>query len=171
MNIEIYPLDKVIFDGNPVYLGMEQFAVESIIGKGQLIGKRYYYFNNEMAIDYSQRGTVEFIEFLGGIEGTLRPVIYDVSAFDVDADELVELLKQKNAGEVMDPEQGHLYSFVNISVGLYRELRPEDVLEMIEFMKADGIPTEGNEDVAADMKRASHWGTIGVGVAGYYQRY
>ena len=88
MNIEIYPLEKVIFDGTPVYLGMEQFAVESIIGKGQLIGKRYYYFNNEMAIDYSQSGTVEFIEFLGGIEGTLRPVIYEVSAFDVEADEL-----------------------------------------------------------------------------------
>lgn len=169
MNIKIYPLDKVIFDGRPVRLGIEQAAVEDAIGKGQLIGKRHYYFNNEMAIDYSKDGTVEFIEFLGGIEGTLRPVIYDVSAFDVDADELVELLKQKNAGEVMDPEQGHSYSFVNISVGLYRELRPADVLEMIEFMKTDGIPTENNEDLAADMKRASHWATIGVGVAGYYQ--
>lgn len=169
MNIEIYPLDKVVFDGTPVYLGMEQSAVEDAIGKGQLIGKRHYYFNNEMAIDYSQSGIVEFIEFLGGTEGALRPVIYNVSAFDVDADELVELLKQKNAGEVMDPEQGHSYSFVDISVGLYRELRPADMLEMIEFMKADGIPTENNEDLATDMKRASHWATIGVGVAGYYQ--
>lgn len=24
--------------------------------------------------------------------------------------------------------------------------------------------------IAADMQRASHWATIGVGVAGYYQR-
>lgn len=169
MNIEIHPLDKVIFDGIPVRLGMEQSAVEDAIGKGQLIGKRHYYFNNEMAIDYSQSRTVEFIEFLGGMEGALRPVIYNVSVFDVDSDELVELLKQKNAGEVMDPEQGRSYSFVNISVGLYRELRLVDVFEMIEEMKAAGIPTEGNEDIAADMKRASHWATIGVGVAGYYQ--
>lgn len=42
MNIEIYPLEKVVFDENPVYLGMEQYAVESAIGKGQLIGKRHY---------------------------------------------------------------------------------------------------------------------------------
>lgn len=48
MNIEIFPLDKVVFDGVPVCLGMEQ------------------------------------------------------SAFDIEADELVELLKQKNAGDVMD---------------------------------------------------------------------
>ena len=41
---------------------------------------------------------------------------------------------------------------------------------MIEKMKADGIPTEGNEDLEHDMQRANHWTTIGVGVVGYYQR-
>ena len=40
---------------------------------------------------------------------------------------------------------------------------------MIEEMKADGIPTEDNEDLAADIKRANHWATIGIGVAGYYR--
>ena len=59
--------------------------------------------------------------------------------------------------------------FSNISIGVYREIRPADVLEMMEEMKADGIPTEDNEDLAADMRRANHWATIGVGVAGYYQ--
>lgn len=170
MSIEIYPLDKVVFDGVPVYLGMEQTAVENVIGKGQLIGKRYYYYNNEIAIDYSENGTVEFIEFLGGMEGSLHPMIYNVSAFDVEADELAELLKQENAGEVKDSEKGYSYSFLNISVGVYREIRPVDVLEMIEEMKAAGISMEENEDVAADMRRANHWATIGVGVAGYYQR-
>ena len=43
-------------------------------------------------------------------------------------------------------------------------------MEMIEEMKADGISVEDNEDVAQDMRRANHWATIGVGVAGYYQR-
>ena len=50
MNIEIYPLDKVVIDGVAIHLGMEQSAVESSIGKGQLVGTRYYYFNSEMAI-------------------------------------------------------------------------------------------------------------------------
>ena len=170
MNIEIFPLNKVMVDGVSVCLGMERSAVENAIGTGQLIGKRYYYYNNELAIDYNENGTVEFIEFLGGSEGYLQPIIYGVSAFGTDAEEVVELLKQKNDGEITDTEQEYSYSFSNISVGVYREIRPSDILEMIEEMKVDGIPTEDNEDLAADMRRANHWATIGVGVAGYYRR-
>ena len=170
MNIEIYPLEKIVVDGVSIYLGMDQSAVETAIGKGQLIGKRYYYYDNDMAIDYSENKTVEFIEFLGGIDGSVHPVIYGISAFDTLAGELDGLLRQKNNGEVDDTEQGYSFAYLNISVGVYRERRPSDVMEMIEEMKADGIPTEDNEDVAAEMRKADHWATIGVGVAGYYQR-
>ena len=169
MNIEIYPLEKIVIDGVSIYLGMDQSAVETAIGKGQLTGKRYYYYDNAMAIDYSENKTVEFIEFLGGIDGSVHPVIYGVSAFDTLADELVNLLRQKNDGEIDDSEQGYSFFFLNISVGVYRERRPSDVMEMIEEMKADGIPTEDNEDVAAEMRKANHWATIGVGVVGYYK--
>lgn len=169
MNIEIYPLEKIVVDGVSVYLGMEQSAVEAAIGKGRLVGKRYYYYGSEMAIDYSENNTVKFIEFLGGIDGSLHPVIYGVSAFDTLADELVNLLRQKNDGEINDSEKGYSLAFLNISVGVYRERIPSDVMEMIEEMKADGIPTEDNEDIAEEMRKANHWATIGVGVAGYYQ--
>ena len=168
MNIEMYPLEKIVVDGVSVYLGMEQSAVEAAIGKGRLVGKRYYYYGSEMAIDYSENNTVKFIEFLGGIDGSLHPVIYGVSAFDTLADELVNLLRQKNDGEINDSEKGYSLAFLNISVGVYRERIPSDVMEMIEEMKADGIPTEDNEDIAEEMQKANHWATIGVGVAGYY---
>ena len=169
MNIEIYPLEKVVINGVPIYLGMEQSAVEAAIGKGQLVGKRNYYYGNDMAIDYGSNRTVEFIEFLGGIDGSVHPVIYGVSAFDTLANELVKLLQQKNDGEIDDSEQGYSYAFLNISVGVYREMRPSDVMEMIEEMKAHGISVEDNEDVIAEMRKANHWATIGVGIAGYYQ--
>ena len=169
MNAEIYPLEKVVVDGVSIYFGMDQSAVETAIGKGQLAGKRYYYCNNDMAIDYSDHKTVAFIEFLGGIDGSLHPVIYGVSAFDSPADALADLLRQKNNGAIADSEQGYALAFLHISVGVYRETRPSDVLEMIEEMKADGIPTEDNEDIAAEMRKANHWTTIGAGAAGYYQ--
>ena len=87
-------------------------------------------------------------------------MVYGVSAFDTDADELTDLLLQKNNGEVVDTEQGYSYAFPNISVGIYRELRPSDLAEMIEEMKADGIATENNEDLENDMRKAKHWSTI-----------
>ncbi len=168
MKIEIYPLEKISIDGVPVCLGMEQSAVEAAIGKGQLTGTRYYYYGSEMAIDYDDSKRVEFIEFLGGIDGSLRPVIYGVSAFDTDADELTDLLSGKNDGEVIDTEQGYSYAFPNIGVGIYREIRPSDVAEMIEEMKADGIETENNEDLENDKRRSKHWAAIGIGIEGYY---
>lgn len=82
MNIQIYPLDKVSFGNVSIFFGMEKSAVELALGAGESIGNRYYYFNSEMAIDY-QDNKVDFIEFLGGADGKLKPILYGVSAFDV----------------------------------------------------------------------------------------
>ena len=169
MKIEIYPSDKIVIDGVPVYLGMKQSDVEEAIGKGQLAGKRYYYYNSDMAIDYDEDKKVKFIEFLEGVDGFLRPVIYGVSAFDAHADELTELLRQKSNGEVNDTERGHSLEFPSIGVGVYREILPSDVAETIEEMKADGISVENSEDIAKDTRRADHLSTIGIGVADYYR--
>ena len=48
MNIEIYPLDKIVIDRVEIFLGMENSAVERAIGKGQIVGTRGRYFNNEI---------------------------------------------------------------------------------------------------------------------------
>lgn len=168
MNIEIYPLDKIVIDKTSVCLGMKRQEVEALIGKGQLIGNRYYYYNSDMAIDYSKDQTIEFIEFLGGIDGSLKPVIYGVSVFDTPADELINILKQHNNGRINDIERGYCFTFSSISVGVYREITPSDVAEMIEEMRADGISIDNNKDVENEIKKASHWATVGIGVAGYY---
>ena len=169
MKVEIYPLDRVELDGKSVSFGMKRAEVEVSIGAGQVVrGNEQYYYQNDMKDVYDKDEKVEFVEFLGGVDGFLKPMIYGVSAFDTDAEKLVELLTQKNAGTVRDGEQGYSYQFMEISVGLYREICPQDVLEMMEEMRADGIPIEGNADLEADRRRAEHWATIGFGVAGYY---
>lgn len=168
MKIEIYPLDKVVLDGVSIFLGMEQPAVEAAIGKGQLIGNRCYYFNNEMAIDYANN-KVEFLEFLCGIDGMLKPTIYGISAFDTLSNDLFEVLKEQNNGVIGDVENGYSYQFQNISVGVYREAVPKEVEEMIEEAAKFGNPMSDDE-IQYEMKRANHWATIGVGIAGYYQR-
>lgn len=168
MNIEIYPLQKVVIDGVAICLGTEQSAVETAIGKGQFVRDRYYYYDSELSISYDSFGKVSFIEFLGGIDGKLKPIIYDISAFDADAKEIYELLKHHNGNEIIDNERGHCYTFLNLCVGVYRESTPESVSEMIEEAKRFGEPMN-NDDIEYEMKRANHWATIGIGVAGYYQ--
>ena len=134
MVAEVYPLEKVVLNGTSIALGMPQTAVEARLGKGDSVKNRRYYFNSDLAIHYAQDGTVEYIEFLGGVDGSLNPVLYEVSAFDVPADALVNMLRDKNGGAMLDTEHGYSYAFPNLSVGIYRE----------------GL--------------ASHWATLGIGV-------
>ena len=168
MNIEIYPLEKVVINGVSIYLGMEQSAVENAIGQGELVGNRFYYYDSEMAIDYDKNKKVEFIEFLGGIDGILQPVIYGVSSFQTKAEDIFNILFEINHGDIDDNENGYSYSFLNISVGVYRSSIPEDVQEMIEEAAADGVPID-EEELEYEMKKANYWETIGIGIENYYR--
>lgn len=170
MKIEIFPLEKVVLDGVSICFGMPKNEVEALLGKAIFSGERDYYYQSELAISYDAENNVNFIEFLGGCQGNLRPVIFGVSAFDISADELTAILTQRNNGDIGDWENGYSYAFLNISVGVYREMLPSDVEEMIAEMKANGIPTENNADLEADKQKAAHWATVGVGIAGYYRR-
>lgn len=168
MNIEIFPLDKVVIDNVSVCLGAARSAVEAAIGAGELAGKRYYYYKSNMAVDYDSSDKVKFIEFLGGIDGELHPMIYGVPAFETTADELTELLTEKNDGEIDDSENGYSYGFLNISVGVYRARIPDDIEDMIEDAEEEG-ETIDEEDLEDERRKAEHWATIGIGVKDYYR--
>ncbi len=169
MYIELFPLDKIIIDGVDISLGMKKDLVEKLIGTGEKTGNRYYYYDSEFAIDYSADNTVEYLEFIGGISGKMRPMIYGVSAFETNADELIKLLSKMNCGEIIDAECGYSYSFVNISVGVYRESTPDNIVEMIEEMTDDNGFVD-DEEIEEERLKANHWATIGIGVSGYYCR-
>ena len=168
MQTEIYPLDRVELDGVGIDLGMEQSAVEAAIGNGERIGMRYYYFNGEMAIDYLE-SKVDFIEFLSGADGTLRPTVYGVSVFEADASDLFSILKKQDGGTIGDTERGYSYQFRNISIGIYREAVPDEIREMVKEAERFGTPMSEDE-IQYEMNRANHRTAVGFGVAGYYRR-
>lgn len=169
MNVEIYPLEKAVIDNVAIVLGTEQSNIEAALGRGQQVGERYYYYNGELAISYDSFGKVNFIEFLGGVDGQLEPTIFGVPVFESDAKVIYELLKQHNGDNIDDTERGYCYSFLNLSIGIYRESTPENISEMIDEAISFGNPMTDDE-IQYEMKKANHWATIGMGIAGYYQR-
>ncbi|MBD5473470.1 MAG: hypothetical protein HDR20_11440 [Lachnospiraceae bacterium] len=166
MEIQIIPLEKIVIDGKDICLGMPKADVINLLGDGELI-HRHYYYNSELAIDYDEEGKVEFIEFLGGIDGKLQPAIYGKPAFETLADDIIDILTNKNGNEINDHENGCSYAFLNISVGIYRPTTPKDAAEDIEEMKCDG--EYDAEYAEEEMRKASHWATIGIGVKDYYR--
>ncbi len=168
-NIEIIPLYEIRADGAEIRLGDSSNKVKAALGEPY--GTRedsLYYYNNELRIDFIA-DSVEFIEFLGGIDGELQPVIYGAPAFQTNADTLYDILTKENEGMIDDNEDGYSYGFCEISVGVYRESTPESVQEMIDDAKENGEPLD-KDDIAEETRRASHWDTIGIGVKNYYKR-
>lgn len=169
IEIEVTPLVGIEINGSVIKLGASAADVKAVLGAPSSTGENsLYYYENELRFDMN-KGSVEFIEFLGGINGELQPIVYGFSAFQTDADELYDVLKRKNNGEIDDSEAEYSYGFKEISVGVYREITPYDVQEMVADAHV-GNERLYDEDIDEEMNRASHWGTIGIGVANYYKR-
>lgn len=168
--LELLPMEGLRLGEQLLPLAASKEQAEALLGPAEEFqGDQWYYAESELRLDFDQSGRLEFIEFLGGLEGRLQPTIYGLPAFQTGAGELIEELTRRNNGPVDNHEQGYSYAFLNISVGVYRSILPKDVQEMIAEMEADGIPTLNNPNLELDKRRAEHWETIGIGLSGYYQ--
>ena len=166
--IEIVPLIGINIGDQHINLSASKASVEAVLGKPHETWKdSFYYFQNELRIDFDAQGLVTFIEFLGGVDGTLQPHIYGIEAFQADADALYAVLKGKNNGDITDSEGGYSYAFLNLNVGIWRQRTPESIQEMIAEAAADGNPLS-EADLADETKLAAHWAAIGIGVKDYY---
>ena len=77
-------------------------AVEAKLGQPDIVDQSLYYFDSELRFDFSEKGRLEFIEFLGGYYGNIQPIIYGIQAFQVNADELYRILADHNTGNIID---------------------------------------------------------------------
>ncbi len=167
VRVKVIPQAGVVVDGRAIRLGGGKADVEQILGHPDTIFENsLYYFENELRIVLDKAGRVEFIELLGGPDGTFQPVLFGLEAFQADPEAVVGLLKEKNGADFLDTEKGYSYAFKKLSVGLYRESVPQNVPEMIEEAEADGNPLS-EEDIEYE-KRRTHWATVGIGVENYY---
>ena len=169
MNIELFPLDKAVVDGQDITLGTDRASVEEVLGAGEQVDNRAYYFGSSLCVEYNESKKVSFIEVsCGNPESPVTATIYGADIAKSGADRILQILTEKNHGE-MENENGYSYTFFNLGVGVYREITPDDYKELIEEMKANGDPVEGNPDVKTDFWKSTHWATIGIGTSNYYR--
>ncbi|MDE5778103.1 MAG: hypothetical protein K2I10_06300 [Lachnospiraceae bacterium] len=165
----VFPLEGIKTDSAEINFNESKDSIIQKLGNPcDDYGDQIYYFESELRLDFNQSGGLEFIEFLGGIEGQLHPIIYDVNAFEETADNLMHILEEKNNGKIDDTEDGYSYGFMEISVGIYRESIPENVQQMIEEAEQAGEPLD-DEDIEHERKMANHWATIGIGIKDYFK--
>lgn len=159
---EIIPREGITLDGKKIPLGAHKDEIISLLGAPEFENGSFYYCGNELRFDFDAGGCVEFIEFLGGIDGSLKPRIYGISVFDTMFDIVYGTLWENNGREYMDIENGHCHIFRSIGIRIYREFTHRDFEENLRAMKAEGIPFENYVDYEADKRKAFHWDTIGI---------
>ncbi len=139
-----------------------------MFGVGEQVDNKAYYFDSNLCVEYDNK-RVSLIEVsCGDPESAIMATIYGEDVMKSGADRILQILTEKNHGEV-ENENGYSYTFYNLSVGVYREITPDDYKELIEEIKANGDPIEDNPDVEADFWKSTHWATIGIGVNSYYR--
>ena len=167
--IRVFPLIGIEYNGLSIRFGDGEETVSHVLGEPDARqGRRCYYCNHELALDFDAEGGVEFIDFLGGADSALRPELYGQDVFEADADELLSILLERNGTDVDDSEAGYSYALRRLSIGLYREITPDDVNAMLKEMCNMDLTQMGGLDIEEEQKKARHWGTVGIGRANYY---
>ena len=167
--IMLFPLIGVEWDGMSLRFGQSEAEVSAVLGQPETVrGKRRYYFDGELALDFDGEGRLEFVEFLAGPEGSLRPDLYGWDVFAADADELYALLAERNGPDIDDGEAPYGCALRRLSIGLYREIAPDDVTAMLKEMCNMDLTQLGGLDIGAEKEKAHHWGCVGIGKKNYY---
>lgn len=167
--ILMFPRLGMEFDGNSIRFGQTRDEVDGLLGVPESVRNgRCYYCGKELALDFDGEGKLEFIEFLGGPEGNLHPDLYGEDPFDADADELLARLSERNGPDLDDSEAGYSYVLRNLSIGLYREITPEDVQAMVREMSRMDLMAFSRFNLEKEQCRAHRWATIGIGKRNYY---
>ncbi|MGI6095881.1 MAG: hypothetical protein ACOYBL_10695 [Lachnospiraceae bacterium] len=166
----IHPLEGIVWDEGKINLGDSKESVIAVLGEAQVnYENSSYYFSTDLRIDYDKNDCVEFIEFLGGMDGSIQPVLYGQKILQINAARAYKLLKDNNNGEIVDEDEGRSYNFKNIGIGVFRENTPDIIDITMTKLTEAGIHMQENEKLQEERRLASHWATIGLGGKDYYE--
>ena len=129
-----------------------------------------FYDHLELRIDLDNSEEIEFIEFIyGPYPENTELEIYGINPFKTGSQNLIEILTQNNNGEIDKTEEPYCYSFLESSIGIFRDSCEDDIEKMISEMKENGDYSENQEWVFEDKEKAKYFWTIGLGKKDYYK--
>ena len=168
MFFTILPLEGIRWGSQTILFGEKKVDIEAKLGapSGVRDGS-YYYFESNLRFDFSPSDELECIEFLGGVKGYIQPIIYNVPAFQENAEDLLHILEKYNTGKIIDTENGYFYAFPSIGIGVYREQIPDNLPEFIREVQEAGEDISDNPNIKEEQLKAMHWATIAVTPSNY----
>lgn len=179
--IELIPLAGADVEGvGKIYFGKALDEVEAIMGEPE--DKKYdkennkevlYYLDMSVSLQFDNEKKLEYIEVSIDplFNETIQPVIYTIDPFSMGYNELVDLLKEKNQGEVNSVDPEHEYEFVDISVSVWRESTLDEVEDSVQELKYEQNYLDEKQDLyKKDADKAKYISSIGIGTTNYFRK-
>jgi hypothetical protein len=174
IKIEIFPLQGIEIENiGEISLGQSKSDIERLLGSSSKNSnkKHFFYDNYEFRIDLDKSERAEFIEFIyGPFPGKTQLSIYGINPFEIGANRLIKILQEENNGQTDASEADYCFAFLNISVGVWRDITEKDVEECIAEMKANNEYQENMDWLEEDLSKAKNFWTIGIGIKNYYNK-
>jgi hypothetical protein len=172
INIEILPLEGIVIENvGKINLDISKTEILKLLGQpSEFSNKKQLFFSDyELRIDFDNNDKVEFIEFIfGPFPEKTKLSIYNIDPFQIGAEKLVDILTEKNNGKIDDSEADFSYGFLDISVGIWRDMTEKDAEETIQEMKAEKTYEENKNWLEEDLEKSKNYWTIGIGRKNYY---
>lgn len=173
IKIELIPLEGIHIENiGKLSLGESKTNIEKLLGEpsDNPDNIQLFYDDYELRIDLDENENVEFIEFIyGPFPESTELSIYGINPFQIGANQLIEILTEKNNGEVDNSEAGYCYIFLNNSVGVWRQITEQDVEQDIAGMKTNNEYEENKNWLEEELVKAKNFWTIGIGGKDYYK--
>jgi hypothetical protein len=121
-------------------------------------------------VHYDNDEKVEFIEIMGDMQSVFE--LYEKNPFTADVDEMVKVLTDKNGTEINLIEAPTSYKFLDLSLGIFRNSTPENMLKYIEqsrLEEPEAFKSGTPEWMLEDLEKAKHFQTIGLGNQDYFR--
>lgn len=168
--ITLRPLEGITAGDKEIDFGQTKNDIIDLLGNPDHVEEnRLFYDKLDVRFDLDENGLLEFIECQGPYPENSEFNIYGIDPFKLQDNELLDLLTNRNNGETDDFEAPHCYSFLEISVGVWRASVPADIESTIAELKEEGTYEEAKEMMDLDLEKSKYFWTVAVGKTDYYK--
>jgi len=131
IKLKIIPLIGIEINDSKITFGSNINEIIKILGEPDYKNERQLYYDTlEFRMDFDNDKNLKFVELQGPETEKINPEIYGINPFEIEANELITILEEKDS-DIDVSEKPYCYCFREISIGVWRDTTPENILKSI----------------------------------------
>lgn len=170
--IKILPLIGIAIEGiTTIKLGEDKAEVVNFLGLPSIeVFNKSFYYDYQFRIDYNEQNKIESIGLFNRASlKRSKLTIYNIDPFSIGAQNLINLLKNENNGNIEVEDPDYYYVFKEISIWILREKTQKNIEKNISKMKKDGEYEDFKDLMEEELEKSKNFYQITICVKNFYK--